>query len=86
MRIEHKRISEKRRRQQTSSEEKSILEAEYQKNPTWDYQKKCDLALRLNFTFCKIGKWNWDRRKKEEAQILRQNKKDAALLTNDETH
>jgi hypothetical protein len=45
--------------------EKEILEVEYLKNPNWDYQKKCDLAILLNFTFSQVSKWNWDRRKKE---------------------
>jgi hypothetical protein len=44
-----------------------ILENEYQKNPSWDYEKKCELALRLQFTFTQVSKWNWDRRKKELA-------------------
>jgi len=38
-------MMEKRKRQKKTSEEKDLLEAEYLKNPNWDYQKKCDLAL-----------------------------------------
>ena len=37
LKIEHERINDKRRRQKKSSEEKEILEAEYIKNPNWDY-------------------------------------------------
>jgi hypothetical protein len=55
------------------------LEAEYVKNPNWDYQKKCDLALRLNFTFGQVSKWNWDRRKKEEATLAKQAKRHGQL-------
>lgn len=69
LQIEHDKIIAGRRRQKKSSEEKNILEAEYLKNPRWDYQKKCDLALALNLTFGQVSKWNWDRRKKEEAQL-----------------
>ena len=73
-----KRIQNGRRRQKKSTEERKILEAEYLKNPVWPYQKKVDLALLLNFTFGQVSKWNWDRRKKEEAEMgtqLQQKKK-----------
>lgn len=49
------------------------------KNPNWDYQKKCDLAILLNFTFSQVSKWNWDRRKKQENQIAKVAKKEAKL-------
>eukprot|EP00347_Sterkiella_histriomuscorum_P020747 403336628 len=76
---EHERIKNKLRRQKKSSGEKDILEAEYQKNPTWDYQKKCDLAILLNFTFSQVSKWNWDRKKKEQNQIAKVAKREAKL-------
>ena len=42
-----------------------ILETEYAKNPNWTYELKCDLAIRLGFTYAQVSKWNWDKRKKE---------------------
>lgn len=30
----------------------------------WDYETKCDLAIKLDFTFAQVSKWYWDRRKK----------------------
>ncbi|CDW85458.1 hox domain containing protein [Stylonychia lemnae] len=77
LRIEHERINDKRRRQKKTSQEKEILEVEYLKNPNWDYQKKCDLAIKLNFTFNQVSKWNWDRRKKEDNDAARKAKKEA---------
>ena len=56
------------------------MEAEYLKNPNWDYQKKCDLAILLNFTFSQVSKWNWDRRKKEQNQQAKMAKKEAKML------
>lgn len=44
---------------------KDSLEHEYQLNPRWDYQKKVELAIKLHLTLCQVGKWNWDRRKKD---------------------
>ena len=66
---------EKRKRQKKTSDEKKILEAEYLKNPNWDYEKKRDLALQLNFTLQQVSKWNWDRKQKEEAQMTKKAKK-----------
>ena len=48
-----------------------MLEVEYKKNPNWNYQKKCDLAIKLNLTFGQISKWNWDRRKRDELQLIK---------------
>lgn len=75
LKIEHERILQKRRRQKKSTDQKEVLEAEYLKNPNWDYQKKCDLALALNYTTIQIAKWNWDRKKKDEASMAKKNKK-----------
>ena len=73
--LDLQRIQNGRRRQKKSTDERKILEAEYLKDPKWPYQKKVDLALLLNFTFGQVSKWNWDRRKKEEAELGIQQKK-----------
>ncbi len=66
--IDHKKIQDRqRKRQRKTNDQKNILENEYLKDPNWDYEKKCELALLLNFTFAQVSKWNWDRRKKDEA-------------------
>lgn len=50
--IDHKKIQDKqRKRQRKTNDQKSILENEFLKDPNWDYEKKCELALALNFTF-----------------------------------
>lgn len=65
--IDHKKIQDKsRKRQRKTNDQKNILENEYVKDPNWDYEKKCELALALNFTFAQVSKWNWDRRKKND--------------------
>jgi hypothetical protein len=50
--IDHKKIQDRqRKRQRKTNDQKNTLENEYLKDPNWDYEKKCELALLLNFTF-----------------------------------
>lgn len=44
----------------------AILEAEFKKDPDWDYMKFLKICKRLKMTRKKIYKWHWDRKKKEE--------------------
>ena len=45
------------------------------KDPSWDYQKKVDLAIKLGFTFAQVSKWNWDRKKKAGIPVTNERKK-----------
>ena len=50
--IEHRKFQDRqRKRQRKTNDQKEILENEYIKDSNWDYEKKCELALLLNFTF-----------------------------------
>jgi hypothetical protein len=50
--IDHKKIQDRqRKRQRKTNDQKSTLENEYLKDPNWDYENKCELALLHNFTF-----------------------------------
>eukprot|EP00347_Sterkiella_histriomuscorum_P020930 403335908 len=63
------RIKSNQKRLKKSQEEVQMLENEFLKNPIWDYQKKSELALKLNMTFHTVQKWNFDRNKKEQKQV-----------------
>eukprot|EP00347_Sterkiella_histriomuscorum_P019920 403339801 len=66
------RIKSNQKRLKKSQEEVQVLENEFLKNPAWDYQKKSELALKLNMTFNTVQKWNFDRMKKEQKQLKTQ--------------
>eukprot|EP00347_Sterkiella_histriomuscorum_P006498 403352537 len=66
------RIRNNQKRQTKSQQEVQILENEFLKNPIWDYQKKSELALKLNMTFITVQKWNFDRNKKEKKLVKTQ--------------
>jgi len=70
-----KLINQQGRSKQTKSkDQKKTLEAEYLKNPVWDFELKKKLALKLGLTFNQVQKWNWDRRKKDGAQSKKKKK------------
>lgn len=51
------------------------MENEFKANSTWSYEKKCEIALKLNLTFNQVSKWNWDQKKKEGIECTRNKKK-----------
>lgn len=67
--LDHSKIKNKRKtRFRKSKEHLAILEKAFQESldggDEWEYEYKCDLALKLDFTFAQVSKWYWDRRKK----------------------
>jgi len=52
-----------------------VLEAAYQENSQWNYDKKTELAIQLNMTFAQVTKWNWDRKQRDLRQEKRNQEK-----------
>ena len=52
-------------RNRLTHEQRQYLEQRFQRNANWSTEYVKDLANRLNITFQKVYKWNWDRRQKE---------------------
>ena len=46
--------------------ELEFLNAEYQKNPNWDYKKIKQISLTLDLKYIKVYKWMWEKRQKEK--------------------
>ena len=73
--IDHEKIKGKKKtRFRKNKEQLGILEIEYIKflksGIEWSYELKCDLAIKLDFTFTQVSKWFWDRRKKDHIDPL----------------
>ena len=62
--IEHERLKKPMKRTRKTKEETEVLENEYKKNENWSYELKCELAIKLGFTFARVSKWLWDRKKR----------------------
>ena len=52
-------------RHRLNHEQRQFLEQRFRRNPNWSTEFVKELANRLNITFQKVYKWNWDRRQKE---------------------
>eukprot|EP00347_Sterkiella_histriomuscorum_P012298 403369125 len=79
---EHQKLLEgfDSKRQKKTREQLEILENEYQNNPVWTYEKKCELALGLNLSFQQISKWQWDRKQNEDKIARKQSKRQQKIL------
>lgn len=53
-----------KKRWQKSKEDVAYLKAEFAKKQIWTDEEKIEIATRLGTTKEKIGKWNWEERRK----------------------
>ena len=53
------------RGQRFSSDQVAILTAYFEQEPTWDFQKKLEIAQKLGLYVCQVKKWNFDQRKRK---------------------
>ena len=63
------RPKKKKKRWQKSKEDVAYLKVEFAKRAIWSDDEKIEIALRLNTTKEKIGKWNWEERRKMGAAM-----------------
>mmetsp|Transcript_13617 Transcript_13617/g.21311 ORF Transcript_13617/g.21311 Transcript_13617/m.21311 type:complete len:84 (+) Transcript_13617:1479-1730(+) len=62
--------TDKRSRNQLSTEQLGVLELEFQKNPNWSVNHQKKIGKRLGLTVSKVYKWMWDKQRKEKSVSL----------------